>query len=108
LANQITGEKRIFVNRRPKKISLAQRGEAIVLKYTPFLKVQSYTFDADFLKNMEWVICPDLFRYSEKIHIKQKDMGSRSGKQCVPQGFQTKRNRLLVDLNFLDADCSEI
>ena len=45
LANQITGEKRIFVNRRPKK---NQRGEAIVLEYTPFLKVQSYTFDADF------------------------------------------------------------
>jgi len=35
-------------------------------------------------------------------------MGSRSEKQCVPQGFQTKRNRLFVDLNFLDAGCSEI
>ena len=39
-----------------KKISLAQRGEAIVLEYRPFLKVQSYTFDADFLKNKERVI----------------------------------------------------
>ena len=53
MANQITGEKRIFVNRRPKK---NQRGEAIVLEYTPFLKVQSYTFDADFLKNKERVL----------------------------------------------------
>ena len=26
-----------------------------MLKYTPFLKVQSYTFDADFLKNKERV-----------------------------------------------------
>jgi len=70
LANQITGEKRIFVNRRPKKNQLGSAGEAIVLEYTPFLKVQSYTFDANLLKNNERVdtIDPKLVHHSNFVY----------------------------------------